>query len=141
MIYQYQAKLWRVIDGDTADLFIDNGRHEYALDRFRLFGPDTYEMHDRDPAKRVLAQQGRDFAATWFTAADPHYGNDSPAIGTVHEVVDSWLHWWPLSIETFKSDSFGRYLYTVTRTIDGARLIADLLNSGYAVPWVRSTSA
>lgn len=137
MNFIYQAKPWRVVDGDTFDLFCDNGRHEFYLDRFRALGVDTCEMHDKDPAKRVLAVEGKDFTAAWFVGADQAYGNEWPAAGTVHDTVDAWLKWWPLRVESFKSDVFGRWLATVTRLSDGAWLAADLLGSGLAVPWVR----
>ncbi|GAG20500.1 unnamed protein product, partial [marine sediment metagenome] len=43
-MYTYRAKLDRVVDGDTVDLFVDLGFNICIKDRFRLLGIDTPEL-------------------------------------------------------------------------------------------------
>ena len=45
---QYQAKVKRVVDGDTLDLDIDLGFHITLSERVRLMGIDTPESRTRD---------------------------------------------------------------------------------------------
>ena len=42
-MYEYQADLARVVDGDTVDLIVKLGFHIRAEERFRLAGIDTPE--------------------------------------------------------------------------------------------------
>lgn len=44
-MYDYKAKVQRVVDGDTVDLDIDVGFHMRALVRVRLVGVDTPEVY------------------------------------------------------------------------------------------------
>jgi micrococcal nuclease len=58
-MYEYRAKVVRVIDGDTIDLRVELGFHISVEDRFRLYGIDTPELNSSDPevrAKAVLAK-------------------------------------------------------------------------------------
>ena len=43
-MFQYQAKLVEVIDGDTVDLLVDLGFGIHVKERFRLYGLDAPEM-------------------------------------------------------------------------------------------------
>ena len=43
-MFQYQAKLIEVIDGDTVDLLVDLGFGIHVKERFRLYGLDAPEM-------------------------------------------------------------------------------------------------
>ena len=48
-MYQYNAKVWRVIDGDTVDAMIDLGFDVLLSNqRIRLKGVDTPESRTRD---------------------------------------------------------------------------------------------
>lgn len=42
-MYQYKAKVLRVVDGDTFDLLIDLGFHIFTQIRIRVLDVDTYE--------------------------------------------------------------------------------------------------
>ena len=46
---QFQARVKRVVDGDTLDLDIDLGFHITLRERVRLMGIDTPETRTRDP--------------------------------------------------------------------------------------------
>lgn len=43
--YTYRARVERVIDGDTFELFIDQGFEDYTVKTIRLKGVDTAEIH------------------------------------------------------------------------------------------------
>ena len=47
-MYQYQAYLLRVIDGDTIDVDIDLGFNIKVKKRIRLYNIDTWEVRTRD---------------------------------------------------------------------------------------------
>ena len=47
-MYKYNAKLIRVIDGDTVDALIDLGFNVWVKKRIRLYGIDTPEVRTRD---------------------------------------------------------------------------------------------
>lgn len=60
-MYQYKAKLIRVVDGDTVDALIDCGFSTFKKERIRLYGIDAPESRTRDKAekKRGLAATAR----------------------------------------------------------------------------------
>lgn len=47
-MYEYKARVDRVIDGDTVDFIVDLGFHVYIKIRGRLLGVDTPERGDKD---------------------------------------------------------------------------------------------
>ena len=57
-MYEYKAKLDRIIDGDTIDCFIDLGFNIKLKERVRLKGIDTPEVRTKD-----LEEKKRGFAA------------------------------------------------------------------------------
>ena len=60
-LFNYQAKLDRVIDGDTVDAMIDIGFSVYVKKRIRFYGINTPESRTRDleEKKRGLASKDR----------------------------------------------------------------------------------
>jgi micrococcal nuclease len=108
----FPARLVRVIDGDTQVYQIDQGMHSYRVETIRLFGVNAPEMHG---ATKLTGDRATLFTQQWITQADCKQAE------------------WPLVLQTFKSDVFGRYLAIVWRTSDGACLNDDLLSSGNAV--------
>ncbi len=125
--FTWRAFLARDIDGDTVDLFMDKGGHDYTLWRIRLAGINTPEDHR--PTKEAGA------AATAFTQAwmEAAHATAKECINT-----DGGLTFvWPLSITTYKSDAFDRYLgVIITREGDPVTLNDALLASGNAVPFM-----
>jgi micrococcal nuclease len=116
-MYEYKARLRRVVDGDTVDLDVELGFHMTAALRFRLLDIDTPELRDKDPAERMKAQDAKNF---------------------VKDVLSAGAGDWPLAIETRKADSFGRWLVHVHyQDAEGnwTDLGAKLLESGLAVPY------
>tara|TARA_R110000824_G_scaffold51768_1_gene144127 strand:+ start:95 stop:457 length:363 start_codon:yes stop_codon:yes gene_type:complete len=60
-MYEYNAELRRVVDGDTVDVTIDCGFNIYIKERVRLKGIDTPECRTRDleEKERGLAAKDR----------------------------------------------------------------------------------
>ena len=60
-MYEYQAELTRVVDGDTLDCIIDIGFSVFVKKRVRLYGIDTWESRTRDleEKKKGLAAKER----------------------------------------------------------------------------------
>ena len=60
-MYEYQAELVRVVDGDTIDAEIDIGFSVFVKKRVRLYGVDTFESRTRDleEKKKGLAAKAR----------------------------------------------------------------------------------
>jgi len=60
-MYEYKAKVRRVVDGDTVDVTIDCGFNIHIKERVRLSGIDTPECRTRDleEKKRGLAAKER----------------------------------------------------------------------------------
>ena len=52
-MYEYKAKLLRVIDGDTIDCVIDLGFNVRLKERIRLKGIDTPETRTRDLEEKI----------------------------------------------------------------------------------------
>jgi micrococcal nuclease len=117
----WKAALVRVVDGDTIDVVIDVGFHGTRTERLRLVGVNTPEMHG---ATKQAGLQARDFTDKWLR---PWPAPDG----------------WPLVIETFKGDAFGRYLARVWHADAGGQpevgtdLSSALLAAGMAVPYER----
>ena len=51
-MYQYKAKLIRVVDGDTVDAMIDCGFSTFKKERIRLYGINTPEIRTRDKKEK-----------------------------------------------------------------------------------------
>jgi micrococcal nuclease len=109
----YRAKCTRTIDGDTLDVELDQGLHTYRVERLRLLGVNAPEVHG---ATKAAGDAAMAYVREWLAVA----GTDP----------------WPLVVQTYRTDSFGRYLGAVWRIVDGANLSDDLLNSGNAVPFM-----
>lgn len=120
-----RAQPLKVVDGDTADLFVDQGFRGYQIGRFRFLDIDTPELNSKDEENRAKAKEAKE---------------------AVQEMLDCFektmlvdLGHWPLKIETAKNpDSFGRWLARIYFTDDaGVELSvnAELLSKGLAVPY------
>jgi len=60
-MYEYKAKVTRVVDGDTVDALIDCGFSVFRKERIRLYGINAPESRTRDKEekKRGLAAKAR----------------------------------------------------------------------------------
>lgn len=68
--FTFQARLERVVDGDTVDLLVDLGFRTRKKVRVRVKGIDTAEIYgvDRDSAEYQRGTQHSAFARDWFEA-------------------------------------------------------------------------
>jgi len=121
MMFEYRAQCLNVVDGDTVDLLVDLGFHDYRKERFRVLGVDTPELRAKEAAVRERAQAARAQVIEWL----------KPAVAN--------LAVWPLRIRTERDpDSFGRYLAAVWFVGDTGterELGAALVTAGLAVPY------
>jgi len=59
-MFQYQAEVIRVVDGDTIDALIDLGFSVWVKKRIRLHGIDAWESRTRDLQEKVKGVQAKD---------------------------------------------------------------------------------
>lgn len=115
----WRARLDRVIDGDTVDMYLDTGFHTVRKERIRLTGINAPEI-EKDTKEAGLA--AKIFVQDWM--------NNGSLAGS---------NLFPFVVETFKSDSFGRYLGKVwwySEFIDNRDDISKiLLNNNLASPF------
>jgi micrococcal nuclease len=114
-IWQYRARVARVVDGDTLDLAIDLG-----------FGVTLTGDEARVRLRAI------DTAETFGVSTD----SDEYATGQRHKAfVEEWVaetgeQEWPVFVETAKDDErgkYGRWLAVIQRRVDGAVLNDDLV--------------
>ena len=113
-MYEYQAYLLRVIDGDTIDVDIDLGFNIKVKKRIRLYNIDTWEIRTRD-----LEEKKKGFAAK-ARLEEILKQNDNKFLLISHGI-----------------GKFGRVLGTIiVDAIDGNAglndVIVQLINEGYA---------
>lgn len=110
-MYDYNATLIAVIDGDTVDLDIDLGLDIHNMIRVRLYGINTPELHSSSPAQRALATKAKQFAIDFLTGKN-------------------------ITIQTYKDrkEKYGRYLATIFANGDSLNLA--LITSGLAVEYL-----
>ena len=56
-MYNYKAKVTRVIDGDTIEVMVDLGFNVLTQVRLRLLGVDTPELRSKDASERRRAKE------------------------------------------------------------------------------------
>ena len=56
-MYEYKAKVLRVVDGDTVDVLVDLGFSHFQKMRLRLFGINTPEMRGEERPAGIKAKQ------------------------------------------------------------------------------------
>lgn len=106
-MYQYKARLVKVVDGDTVDLAIDLGFYLVATVRCRLLGINTPER------------------------GQPGYSEASLALGSMLMVQNTWI------VRTEKGDAFGRWLVTIAPDVstDSVTVNQRMINEGFAVAY------
>ena len=89
-MYEYKAKLLRVIDGDTIDCVIDLGFNVRLKERVRLKGIDTPEVRtkDLDEKAKGLAAKNRVIeifrgAGEFTIVTEIHKGKYGRILGTI----------------------------------------------------------
>lgn len=109
-LWWYRAKVNNVVDGDTLDLLVDRGMHEFALIRVRLNNVDTPEIFG-------------------VNKESEEYQEGIRAKKYVEEEYDGQ----EVLIRTEKQGSFGRWLATIHEPGRDRSLNEELLEKGLAV--------
>lgn len=91
-MYQYNATLLNIVDGDTVDMDVDMGFNVRIKQRMRLYGINTPELTAADAAIREAAVKAKDFVAANIKVGQSY------------------------KIETFKNDKYGRLLVKIRLT-------------------------
>lgn len=109
-MYEYQATVWNVVDGDTIDVTVDLGFRMHREIRLRLTAIDTHEIHgvETDSEEYRRGKTETEFVESWIASGRTGDRN------------------WPFIIRTEKTGKYGRYLAEVERKTDGAVLNDDL---------------
>jgi len=114
-MYDYKAKIRRVIDGDTVDVDIDLGFGIWLKDqRIRINGIDTPESRTRDKVEKVFGNASKEFVKKWLPV-----GSIQVLLTTVDKSGDD------------KRGKFGRILGDFQ--IEKTKLTNIMLSEGYAV--------
>lgn len=112
--FKYQARLKRIVDGDTIDVELDLGFRITRVVRLRLADVDTAEIYGVEHESEEY-EQGKvhsDFVGNWFDSRQ----NFSE---------------WPFVVKTDKDSKgkYGRFIATVTAKQDGSTLNDALVDS------------
>lgn len=110
-MYQYQAKIIRVVDGDTVHAEVDLGFKASLKIEIRLFGVDTPELHSKSSRTRKKANQA--FSRTKELLKDPNITMQS--------------------FKPYKTDKYGRWVALIVNS-DGVNLTDTLLKENLGVP-------
>lgn len=115
--YIRRARLDRIVDGDTIDLWVDQGFYSTLRLRFRLARVDTPEIFGSvDPEEKAAGAAAAEYVAGWMQAADAMADNQE----------------WPLLVRSEKSGKYGRWIGEITTSSQKNNLSDDLLGSGHA---------
>ena len=120
-MYEYHARLLKVVDGDTVDVEVELINQDVGFEttvivkrkaKIRLFGIDTPERG------QINWAEATEFAREWFAA----------------NVVDGFF--WMQTIKD-RTEKYGRYLAIIAGTYDHAKTLnAGLLQHGLAVEYL-----
>ena len=65
-MFEYSAKVVRIVDGDTLDAEIDIGFDVFVKKRIRLYGIDTWESRTRDLEEKALGLAAKSYVQGWL---------------------------------------------------------------------------
>ena len=80
-MYRYNAKLIRVIDGDTIDALIDLGFDTWTKKRIRLYGINAPESRTKDLQEKELGLAAKDRLEELFKVYSDEFILESRGIG------------------------------------------------------------
>ena len=111
-MYEYNATILRVIDGETVEATVDLGFSTFFKSNFRLFGIDTPELHSSVPAVRELATRAK---------------------SRLIELIEGQT----VLVRTHKPDKYGRWLVEIkTPDITLGTVNSQLIAEGFAKPYL-----
>ena len=69
-LYHYNAKVSRVVDGDTIDVVLDLGFDVSLKARVRFFGIDAPESRTRDAEEKMRGLESKAYVENWIDGHD-----------------------------------------------------------------------
>lgn len=112
-MYEYNATLVKVVDGDTLDVLIDLGFYAFALQRLRLKGINTPETFG---VKKSSSEYQRGFLAKQFVIEYFEKSDGKMLIKTLH-----------------RKGKYGRFIADCHASGNMYWLCKSLLNAGHAI--------
>ena len=92
-MYEYSAKVRRVVDGDTVDVDIDLGFGIiYANQRIRLYGIDTPESRTRDLVEKKFGYAAKEFL-TAMLGKDCVLRTHKDGVGKYGRILGEFIVW------------------------------------------------
>lgn len=114
-MFEYRAKVLRVVDGDTLEVEIDLGFHVLFRDTVRLYGVNTPEVFgSKAKTEKVAGAAASGFVTEWV-AKNPTVtlrSHDAREVG---------------------QEKYGRWLAVVSPVFGGKSLNDELISAGHAV--------
>ena len=86
-MYEYEAKLVRVVDGDTVDAMIDLGMTVWIKKRIRFYGVDTWESRTRNKEEKKKGLLAKARTKELLSANDGKFRLQSMGIGKYGRVL------------------------------------------------------
>lgn len=86
-MYNYRAKLLRVIDGDTADVMIDLGFDVWTKRRLRFYGVDTWESRTRNKEEKKLGLAAKAYTKKMLERNEGLFTIQSHGVGKYGRVL------------------------------------------------------
>lgn len=115
LLYQYKAKLVRVVDGDTIDFEVDLGFHVKKDVRVRLVGVNTPEIYSvkKDSEEYQEGMKAKQFVENWIK--DNEDKNGYVRLATLKS----------------KKGKYGRWLADVGSLVNENLLVEDIQAAGF----------
>ena len=86
-MYEYKAKLKRVVDGDTCDAYIDLGFDVSVKKRIRFMGVDTWESRTRDLEEKAKGLKAKEFTKKMWERNEGNFKIISHGVGKYGRVL------------------------------------------------------
>ena len=86
-MYEYKAKLIRVVDGDTVDALIDLGMTVWIKKRIRFYGMDAWESRTRNKEEKKKGLKAKQRTKELLSELDGEFILKSRGIGKYGRVL------------------------------------------------------
>ena len=86
-MYEYKAKLKRVVDGDTCDAYIDLGFDVSVKKRIRFMGVDTWESRTRDLEEKKKGLAAKEYTKEMLYKNEGEFTIKSHGVGKYGRVL------------------------------------------------------
>ena len=86
-MYEYKAKLKRVLDGDTCDAYIDLGFDVSVKKRIRFMGVDTWESRTRDLDEKKKGLAAKEYTKEMLSKNEGEFTIKSHGVGKYGRVL------------------------------------------------------